>query len=134
MAQLTEDQAAALTSMQLAVPEGGFFDECFTPRVGLGVSLASLAVAVGASVQSIALVLVPDPSTLTKWAAGASAAAILASFASLGLSYQALIDCEQQQQQTAERDREIRRLQEQQRTLQRTLEALQREVERLKQE
>jgi len=141
--ELTEEQRNILSQLDLATTEaelqgpgenlaqGNFFDDCFAPRMALAGSIASLLASIAGGLGSIPALFAPDPTTLTKWAAAGAAIAIVASFEATLVSYQALIDCERQKEDTEARAREIAKLGEQQQKLQQTVDSLKREIDRL---
>ena len=118
---LTEDQRMIAEQLNLGI-EAGSYQPCWVPKLNLIFSAVAVAASVGAS---FAVILAPDPTTISKWAAPATALALLASLGTLVVAYDALIDCQEQHLDNEQLREEVRELKQQQRQIKKTLEALQ---------
>lgn len=100
-------------------------DSCWSPRVAL---LGAWTAVIAAGAGTAALVLAPEPTTLTKWAAIATAAALVGALVGLVAAYGAVADCVQAADDAAERQREIDDLRKQQQAIQKTVDELKRAI------
>jgi hypothetical protein len=122
--ELTQEQRDVLTELNISVPTG-VFPECMAERITLAANALSV---LAVTTTTLKLVFEPDPTTLSKWAAMAAAAVLVAALANLILAYDKLIKCEEATV-TGEADkREIEELKRRQAQLETTLEKLKREM------
>ncbi|MCW5808784.1 MAG: DUF4157 domain-containing protein [Deltaproteobacteria bacterium] len=123
---LQKHAATLLTEVGLSSPEqiqGHLFGgDCIAEYWNLAAAIASLVAAAGAG---LALILAPDPTTITKWAAVGAIAGVIAGLAWTINSIISLVNCKRALPQTAAREQEIRDLQDRQRRLEETLRRLQ---------
>lgn len=117
--------AALYGEMQITAAPGGLTDgaSCWSPKLGI---LAAWTAVIGAGAGTVALVLAPDPTTLTKWAALGAAAALVGALVGLVAAYGALADCLQSAKDAEENKREIEALRRQQRATEKTVNELKR--------
>lgn len=123
---LQRHASSLLDEVGLSAPEsiqGHLFGgECIAEYWNLAAAIASLVAAAGAG---LALILAPDPTTITKWAAIGAIAGIIAGLAWCINAIISLVNCKRALGESAERDAEIRRLQQRQAEMERLLRQLQ---------
>jgi len=95
---------------------------CFGDKANIAAAAAAL---IAAGVAGIALLLAPDPTTVTKWMAAGVVVGIISGIAWLISAIIGLIDCYQAQEDAAQHQREIESLRRQVRQLRRTMRQLQ---------
>lgn len=127
VAMMLQRHAASLLDMVgLSTPElvqGHLFGgDCVAEYWNLSAAIASLLAAAGAG---LALILAPDPTTITKWVAIGAIAGVISGLAWTINAIISLINCKQALPETAAREEEIRRLRQRQDQLERTLQQLQ---------
>ena len=122
--ELTAEQRSVFAELELIEPTDEF-EPCALQRVAL---VAAGLSAMAAAASTIKLILEPDPTTISKWAAAANVAAILAAFMNWSLAYQTLIACEQQHLRDEAHAQEIQRLKWQQEKLQEAIDKLKQAV------
>jgi len=101
-------------------------DPCFWPKVRYAAAVTSACAMAG---TAGALLIAPDPTTISKWAAMATGVALVGALAAMVTAYGGIIDCMQAQADAAAHKKEIEELKRQQQQTQETVDKLKKAIE-----